>query len=163
MTRSRAPVRRRLAFASALSSALSSVLIPAACATNPAARVAGTYVLDGEAAVRSLHTFVRSTMPERYASGREGDVHVHDLRPRSMTGTLELRTDGTMELAQTTDGVPAAPVRGTWRVDGDRITVEAARRGGARDGLTFLRTGDTLTTTLGAAGENAPVLVFVRR
>ncbi len=95
--------------------------------------VAGTYQLDGAAAVQSMKEMVKDMPPA-----------VAEMMPKEMTGSLELKSDGSVVIDQTAGGKPNK-MTGTWKADGDKITVTAKDAAGKETTLPGTLVGGVIT------------------
>ena len=90
---------------------LSAMLLAAGLLFVPACGggVAGTYVLDKAEFRRAMAKANRASLAETIVA--------------DVSGTIELKSDGTMSLSLTLPPAPTISKTGTWKLDGDALTL----------------------------------------
>jgi hypothetical protein len=134
-----------------LAASLFALSLFAACSGNAASTVPGTYELDKA-------KFKEAAMAQVPAEQKndKAAMAMMDGMLNAMNMTVELKADGTMA-ATTPDG----PETGTWKLDGDKITM-TSKKGGKDETITGTYANGTITATAEEGGQKM-TLVLVKK
>lgn len=136
---------------------------PAVASQGSAAAVVGVYELDKESFAMYLVTHGKLT------KGRELEgVLLIGALAQGLEWTFDLRSDGSMERKRKLpipDDAPVESVTGTWRLDGDKLTIQTKDSSGKEETVTADYAGDAFSMELGKEGEKvgSGKLTFKRR
>ena len=136
---------------------------PAVASRGAAAAVVGVYELDKEAFARYLASQVTLT------KGRELEgILILGALAHEIEWTFDLRADGSMERKRKLpipDDAPMESAAGTWRLDGDKLTIQTEDSSGKEEKVTADYAGDAFSMELrkeGGEGVHGK-LTFKRR
>lgn len=114
-----------------------SLSLVVACGGGNAA--VGTYTLDTDA--------VKASVQEMFKDMPGGGKEMVDGMTKDMQGTIELKADGTASMDQK-GGPSAGTTQGTWKLEGDKVSMTAKDKAGKETTLTGTLAGKVLTLDL---------------
>lgn len=121
----------------------------AACSAGAAGKVPGTYVLDSKQLAADMIALQKGTPAYDEAKAKAAAEGIG----KTMQATLEIKADGTAEM-KGTFGDKKDDTKGTWKVDGDKITITTKENG--KDDVRTGKIQDGTITVEMPAGPAAP-------
>ena len=113
----------------------------AACGDSSAANKAvGTYKLDKAA----MKTAMEAQMPEE-AKGSEMAAQMMEQMMGSLDGSIELKADGSAALSMKMPPMVDEQTTGTWKLEGEKITITAKNKDGAEEAKVAAFADGTIT------------------
>ena len=123
----------------------------AACGDGVAHKVVGTYALDTRQMAADINAAMKGQPGWDDARARKAAEGIET----KMQVTLEIKADGTVETKQT--GLDRQEAKGTWKVDGDKITITTTNEHGTKDIKTGTIQDGTITVEMPAGTAPVPV------